>query len=201
MKPFRRVEGVVAPLDRSDVDTDQIIPKQFLKRIQRTGFGAFLFHDWRTLPDGSPNSGFVLNQEPYRGSPVLVAGDNFGCGSSREHAAWAIADYGFRVIIAPGFADIFHGNCFQNGLLPVELDLDQVRHLLDAALERPGYRVAVDLEDCSVCGEDGFRAVFDVDPFRRSCLLEGMDDVALTLRHESAIAAYEKDKTPGCNVS
>lgn len=191
MRPFRQVEGPVAPLDRVDVDTDQIIPKQFLKRVERTGYGDVLFFDWRYGSDGTPEPGFVLNQEPYSRAPILVAGRNFGCGSSREHAAWALDDFGIRVVIAPSFADIFLTNAYQNGLLPVVLEEAQVRQLLDAAQERPGYSVRVDLEGCVVEGEGGFHASFQVDPFRRSCLLEGMDDIDLTLQHEAAIRSYE----------
>jgi 3-isopropylmalate/(R)-2-methylmalate dehydratase small subunit len=192
MKPFSAVHGPVAPLDRVDVDTDQIIPKQFLKRIERTGYGDFLFHDWRTRDDGSPDPDFVLHREAYRDAPILVSGRNFGCGSSREHAAWALADFGIRVVVAPSFADIFQNNCFQNGLLPVVLDEDRVRTLMDAALKRPGYRAQVDLDSCTIRGDDGFQATFEVDPFRRRCLLDGVDEVDLTLAHEERIRAYEE---------
>jgi 3-isopropylmalate/(R)-2-methylmalate dehydratase small subunit len=191
MRPFREVEGPVTPLDRVDVDTDQIIPKQFLKRVERTGYGAFLFFDHRFLEDGSPNPEFVLNQGPFEGSPILVAGRNFGCGSSREHAAWALMDFGFRAVIAPSFADIFLSNSHQNGLLPVSLPEPEVRHLMDAAFARPGYRATVDLEGCRVLGEDGFEASFQVDPFRRQCLLDGTDDIDITLRQQDRIRAYE----------
>jgi 3-isopropylmalate/(R)-2-methylmalate dehydratase small subunit len=193
VKPFLRVEGPVAPLDRVDVDTDQIIPKQFLKRVERTGYGSFLFHDWRFDEDGIPDPDFVLNRSPYREAPILVAGRNFGCGSSREHAAWALVDFGIRAVVAPSFADIFRTNAYQNGLLPVVLPEEDVRRLLDAAREEPGYRMAVDLEALIVQGQDGFRASFEVDPFRRRCLLEGMDDIDLTLLHEERIQAYEEE--------
>ena len=191
MKPFRIVEGPVAPIDRVDIDTDQIIPKQFLKRIERTGYGAFLFFDHRFLEDGSPRPEFVLNQEAYQGSPILIAGRNFGCGSSREHAAWALVDFGVRAVIAPSFADIFVSNSHQNGLLPISLPEPEVRHFMDAALHRPGYRATVDLEGCRVVGEDGVEASFEVDPFRRECLLNGTDDIDVTLRHQDRIRAYE----------
>jgi len=194
MKPLRVVEGLVAPLDRVNVDTDQIIPKQFLKRIERTGFGQFLFYDWRYLPDGSPTPDFVLNQEPWKQASILLARNNFGCGSSREHAPWALADFGFRVIIAPSFADIFYNNCFKNGLLPVTLsesDIDELFRRTEAA-GRSGYRLTVDLEQQEVRDESGWKANFTIDPFRRQCLLEGWDDIALTLRHEDAIRAFEE---------
>ncbi len=191
MNPFTVVAGVVAPLDRANVDTDQLMPKQFLKRVERTGYGPFLFFDWRYLPDGSPNPEFVLNQPGYRDATILVAGPNFGCGSSREHAPWGLLDYGFRAIIAPSFADIFYNNCFKNGILPVVLPEPAVSELLARAKAAPGYRATVDLEKCEVRDEQGFRADFTVDPFRRHCLLNGLDDVGLTLQHEAEIRAYE----------
>jgi 3-isopropylmalate/(R)-2-methylmalate dehydratase small subunit len=181
----------VAPLDRANVDTDQIIPKQFLKRVERTGFGEFLFYDWRILPDGSANPSFVLNDSRYRGASILIAGANFGCGSSREHAPWSLLDYGFRAIIAPSFADIFTTNCFKNGLLTVVLPDAAVSELMRRAQQISAYRVSVDLELCTVSDEQGFSAAFSVDDFRRRCLLNGLDDIALTLQHESDIAAYE----------
>ncbi len=191
MEPFRVVSGVAAPLARADVDTDQIIPKQFLKRVERTGYGQFLFHDWRTRDDGSPDPDFILQREGYRDAPILVAGRNFGCGSSREHAAWALADFGFRAVIAPSFADIFTSNCFQNGILPVTLSGDEVDHLMHTALAHPGYQARVDLEACRVTGTDGFETSFRVDPFRRRCLLEGADDIDLTLQEADRIRAFE----------
>ena len=191
MKAFSRHTGLVAPLDRANVDTDQIIPKQFLKRIERTGFGEFLFYDWRYLPDGQPNPSFVLNQPRYQGASVLVAGKNFGCGSSREHAPWALGEFGFRVIIAPSFADIFANNCFKNGMLPITLPAAQVAQIMDRARSREGYEVSVDLERQTVEDAQGFSASFDVGEFQRYCLLEGLDDIGLTLRHEDAIRAYE----------
>jgi 3-isopropylmalate/(R)-2-methylmalate dehydratase small subunit len=191
MQPFRVHTGIAAPLDLANVDTDQIIPKQFLKRIERTGFGKFVFFDWRFRPDGSPNPDFVLNDARYAGASVLIAGKNFGCGSSREHAAWALADYGFRVIIAPYFADIFTTNCAQNGIMLVSLDEEKMALLVRRAKEVNGYQLTVDLEKCEVRDDAGFMASFSIDPFRRHCLLEGLDDIGLTLQCEPQIAAYE----------
>ncbi len=190
MEPFRRHEGRMAPLERANVDTDQIIPKQFLKRIERSGFGEFLFYDWRrNEPD------FVLNRPEHRGASVLLAGSNFGCGSSREHAPWSLEDAGFRVVIASSFADIFRSNCLKVGLLPVELPEASVRRLMDLALEDPTTTVAVDLETMTV-GAAGFTERFELDPFSRECLLNGWDSVALTLRHEDAIAGHESRRDP-----
>ena len=190
MEAFRRHEGRMAPLDRANVDTDQIIPKQFLKRIERTGFGPFLFYDWRrTDPD------FVLDRPEHRGASVLVAGPNFGCGSSREHAPWSLEDAGFRVVVAPSFADIFRSNCLKIGLLPVELPEPSVRRLMELAVEDPTVTVTVDLEARTVSAA-GFTERFEVDPFARECLLNGWDTVALTLRHEDAIAAHEARREP-----
>jgi 3-isopropylmalate/(R)-2-methylmalate dehydratase small subunit len=191
MQPFRAHKGLVAPLDRANVDTDQIVPKQFLKRIERTGFGRFLFYDWRYAPDGGLNAEFLLNLPQFAGASILVAGKNFGCGSSREHAPWALADFGFRVILAPSFADIFATNCFKNGLLTVTLPEAEIAILLARAGSRPGYQLTVDLEAATVRDDDGFAASFAIDPFRRSCLLDGMDEIALTLQHEALIAAFE----------
>jgi 3-isopropylmalate/(R)-2-methylmalate dehydratase small subunit len=190
MQPFTKHTGLVAAMNRSNVDTDQIIPKQFLKRIERTGFGQFLFFDWRFLDDGSPNPEFELNRPEAEGASILLARRNFGCGSSREHAPWALADYGFRVIIAPSFADIFYNNCFKNGILPIRLEEDVVDDLFQRT--RPGYRLTVDLESNTITDEEGLAVDFEVDSFRRQCLLEGLDDIALTLAQESAIAEYEK---------
>ena len=192
MIAFTSHEGVVAPLDRLDVDTDQIIPKQFLKRIERTGYGQYLFHDWRHRPDGTPNPDFVLNRPEYRDATILVAGRNFGCGSSREHAPWALLEYGLRAVISSSFADIFKSNCYQNGLLPVELSEAEVAHVMASAKSDGEYRLTVDLEAQEVRDRDGWRAVFSIDPFRRRCLLDGLDDIALTLQHEERIDAYEK---------
>jgi 3-isopropylmalate/(R)-2-methylmalate dehydratase small subunit len=191
MQPFRVHTGIAAPLDLANVDTDQIIPKQFLKRIERTGFGQFLFFDWRFHPDSTPNPDFVLNAPRYAGASILVAGKNFGCGSSREHAAWALADYGFRVVIAPYFADIFTGNCAQNGIVLVALDEEKMALLVRRAKEVNGYKLTVDLEKCEVRDDRGFTASFAIDPFRRHCLLEGLDDIGITLQYEPQIAAYE----------
>ncbi len=190
MEAFRRHEGRMAPLERANVDTDQIIPKQFLKRIERSGFGPFLFYDWRRNdPD------FVLNRPEYRGASVLLAGPNFGCGSSREHAPWSLEDAGFRVVIASSFADIFRSNCLKTGLLPVQLPEVSVRRLMDLALEDPTTTVTVDLETLTVSAA-GFAERFEVDPFSRECLLNGWDGVALTLRHDDAIAAHESRRDP-----
>lgn len=191
MEPFVVVTGVVAPLDRVNVDTDQLIPKQFLKRVERTGYGPFLFFDWRYLEDGSPNPDFVLNAPGYQGATILVAGRNFGCGSSREHAPWALLDYGFRAIIAPSFADIFYNNCLKNGILPVALPEEDVAKLMARAKASPGYRATVDLDKCQVRDDQGLCAPFEVDAFRRHCLLNGLDDIGLTQQHEADIRAYE----------
>ena len=194
MIPFRIHTGSVAPLDRTNVDTDQIIPKQFLKRIERTGFGEFLFHDWRCLPNGEVDPSFPLNDPKYKGASILVTGKNFGCGSSREHAPWALADYGFRAIVAPSFADIFANNCLKNGLLPVVLEEQEVATLFQRARERNGYQVTVDLERRLVSDSENLLTSFSIDDFQRECLMEGLDDVGLTLRHEAAITAYETQR-------
>ena len=191
MIPFRIHTGLVAPLDQPNIDTDQIIPKQFLKRIERTGFGEFLFYDWRRAGDGNLNPDFVLNQPRYQRASVLVTGRNFGCGSSREHAPWALADYGFRSIIAASFADIFANNCIKNGIVPVALPETEVQELIRRAKELPGYCVTVDLESRTVRDELNFSVPFAFDDFQRYCLLEGLDDIGLTLQHEAAITAYE----------
>ena len=189
MQPVKSVEGRMAPLDLADVDTDQIIPKQFLKRIERTGYGPFLFYDWRARGD------FVLDRPQYAGASVLVAGANFGCGSSREHAPWALRDFGFRAIIAPSFADIFRANCYKTGLLAVTLPDSQVRHLIDLVSEDPTTQVIVDLEALQVRG-DGFSYPFRIDPFAREMLLGGLDEISLVEQHDSEIAAYEKRRAP-----
>jgi 3-isopropylmalate/(R)-2-methylmalate dehydratase small subunit len=188
---FRQHTGLVAPLDRANVDTDQIIPKQFLKRIERTGFGEFLFYDWRYNADGVLNPSFVLNEPRYQGASILIADKNFGCGSSREHAPWALGEYGFRVIIAPSFADIFANNCFKNGMLPIVLSDDEVRNLMRRAQEEAGYTLTIDLETQTIKDATGLSIPFSVAEFQRYCLLEGLDDIGLTLRHEDAIKAYE----------
>ncbi len=191
MTPFTVHKGRVAPLNRANVDTDQIIPKQFLKRIERTGFGEFLFFDWRRGKDGQPDPSFVLNQERYSGASILVAEKNFGCGSSREHAVWALEDYGFRAVIAPSFADIFANNCVQNGVLTVVLPEDQVAEILKRAQEITGYQLALDLEKLTVKDNHGFSANFKIEESTRHRLLNGLDDIGLTLQHESEISAYE----------
>jgi 3-isopropylmalate/(R)-2-methylmalate dehydratase small subunit len=191
MKPFTTHTGLVVPMDRANVDTDQIIPKQFLKRIERTGFGQFLFFDWRQLPDGSPDPQFELNRPEYKGATILLARRNFGCGSSREHAPWALEDFGFRSIIAPSFADIFYNNCFKNGLLPVKLPEEQVDDLFRRAAQHPGYKLTIDLQSRTIRDEHGLELAFEVDEFRRHCLLNGLDDIGLTLEQEDKITAYE----------
>src|ERR1700736_1920797 len=192
MDAFTRHTGLVVPLDRVDVDTDQIIPKQFLKSIARTGFEAGLFFDWRVRPDGTPHPDFVLNKPRYAGASVLVSGRNFGSGSSREHAPWALQQFGFRTVIAPSFGDIFRSNCYQNGLLPVALPDAIVRQLLDRAENEPGYRLTIDLEQQTVADERDTLASFDIDPAIKHRLLNGLDDIGQTLQHTSEIAAFEK---------
>ena len=192
MIPFRTHTGLVAPLERANVDTDQIIPKQFLKRVERTGFGEFLFYDWRCLPNGELNASFPLNEPRYRAASILVTGRNFGCGSSREHAPWALADFGFRAIIAPSFADIFANNCMKNGLLPVVLTESEVEELAKRARDIDSYLATVDLEERRVTDSQGYSAVFTIDEFQRNCLMEGLDDIDLTLQHKAKIAAYEQ---------
>jgi 3-isopropylmalate/(R)-2-methylmalate dehydratase small subunit len=193
MKPFTVHRGRVAPLDRVNVDTDQIIPKQFLKRIERTGFGQFLFYDWRFGADGKKNSDFVLDEPRYEGASILVAGKNFGCGSSREHAVWALADFGFRVVISSSFADIFANNSTKNGFLAVQLTEDEAAELMQRAQEIDDYQVTIDLEKYEVRDDTDFRARFSMDEFVRHCLLNGLDDIGLTLQHETEIAAYEAE--------
>lgn len=199
MKPFRSHTGTIAVLDRPNVDTDQIIPKQFLKRVERTGFGKFLFYDWRFLSDGRRDTSFPLNDSRCRGASILIAGKNFGCGSSREHAPWALADYGFRAIIAPSFADIFANNSRKNGLLPVVLKENEVAELMTRANNREGYQLTVDLEVRRVTDAEGFSALFEIGEFQRDCLLEGLDDIGLTLRHETEITAFETKRPAWLN--
>lgn len=203
MTPFTQHTGLVAPLDRANVDTDQIIPKQFLKSIRRTGFGANLFDEWRYLDRGEPgmdnsrrplNPEFVLNQPRYQGASILLARRNFGCGSSREHAPWAISEYGFRALIAPSFADIFFSNCFKNGVLPIVLGEDEVDALFAEVLATPGYTLAIDLGAQTVTTPAGRVIRFEVDPFRKECLLNGWDDIGLTLRHADKIRAFEAER-------
>ena len=192
MTPFRVHTGLAAPLPRPNVDTDQIIPKQFLKRVERTGFGQFLFYDWRFLPNGERNSEFELNDPRYQDASILIAGKNFGCGSSREHAPWALADFGFRAIIAPSFADIFANNCLKNGLLTVALSESDLLKLTQRAQTIDGYELTVDLENKILSDAAGFSATFEIGDFQRQCLLEGLDDIGLTLQHEEPIESYEQ---------
>lgn len=191
MQPFKTLTSLVAPLDRVNVDTDQIIPKQFLKRIERTGYGDFLFFDWRQTPEGLPIADFVLNDPRYKGAQILVAGKNFGCGSSREHAAWALSDFGFRSVIAPTFADIFFSNAAKNGILLVRLSEPQVEKLVDNALKISGYELTISLLDQKVTDAWGFEASFGIDPFRKFCLIEGLDEIGLTLRHATQLDEFE----------
>jgi 3-isopropylmalate/(R)-2-methylmalate dehydratase small subunit len=191
MNAFRKHTGLVAPLNRANIDTDQIIPKQFLKRVERTGFGQFLFYDWRYLPDGQLNPSFVLNEPRYKEVSILVTGKNFGCGSSREHAPWALQEYGFSAIIAPSFADIFANNCFKNGMLPITLPEEEVDVIVRLAAQLDNYKLTVDLERQVIEDGEGKSLTFKVGEFQRYCLLEGLDDIGLTLRHEKAIASYE----------
>jgi 3-isopropylmalate/(R)-2-methylmalate dehydratase small subunit len=196
MQSFTVHSGVVATLDRANVDTDQIIPKQFLKRIERTGFGQYLFYDWRFQDDGTtPNPAFELNQPDVAGASILVARQNFGSGSSREHAVWALDDYGFRAVIAPSFADIFFNNCFKNGLLPIALSEADVEELFQRAAQYAPYRLTVDLEALQIRDEHGLQLDFEVDPSRRHNLLHGLDDIAQTLQHEDEISAYESARS------
>ncbi len=192
MQPYSIHTGLVLPLDRVNVDTDQMVPKQFLKWLTREGYGRVLFYDWRYLPGEKPNPDFVLNIPKYKGSSILLARANFGCGSSREHAPWAIADYGFRAIIAPSYADIFYNNCFKNGILPVTLPADRIDELFRREQATPGYRLTVDLPNQIVTDSQGLSLSFEVDPFRKRVLLEGLDDIGLTLKHEDEITAFEK---------
>jgi 3-isopropylmalate/(R)-2-methylmalate dehydratase small subunit len=191
MEPFKTLTSITAPLDRTNVDTDQIIPKQFLKRIERTGYGDFLFFDWRQTPEGEPLPEFVLNDPRYKDAKILIAGKNFGCGSSREHAAWALSDFGFRVVIAPTFADIFFSNAGKNGIVLARLSESEVETLLRNAESIPGYKLTVSLQEQTVTDDRGFKATFEVDAFRKYCLIEGLDDIGLTLRHAAELDKYE----------
>jgi 3-isopropylmalate/(R)-2-methylmalate dehydratase small subunit len=195
MDPLRKHRGQVVPLDRQNVDTDQIIPKQFLKRIERTGYGEFLFFDWRYANDGTPQQDFILNQQPYKSGSILLARKNFGCGSSREHAAWALMNYGFRVVIAPSYADIFHSNAAKNGLLTVTLPEQIVDELFRRSTGK--YDLNIDVESLQISDDNDLLVTFKMDAFRQRCLLEGLDDIALTLAHEDAIARYEREAVPG----
>ncbi|EKO15020.1 MULTISPECIES: 3-isopropylmalate dehydratase small subunit [Leptospira] len=194
MKPFTVLNGIAALLDRPNVDTDQIIPKQFLRKIERTGFGVHLFHDWRYLDDAGTklNPDFSLNQERYKGASILITRDNFGCGSSREHAPWALEDYGFRAIVAPSYADIFFNNCFKNGMLPVVLKSEEVEELFQSITTNVGAKMVVDLDKQTVTGPTGKLYHFEVDSFRKYCLYNGLDDIGLTLKQESKIGEFEK---------
>jgi 3-isopropylmalate/(R)-2-methylmalate dehydratase small subunit len=196
MNAFKKHTGLVVPLDRANIDTDQIIPKQFLKRIERTGFGESLFFDWRYTANGQPNPSFVLNEPRFQGASILVAGKNFGCGSSREHAPWALAEYGFRVIIASSFADIFSNNCFKNGMLPIVLGEEQVAEIMRRTVAQEGYRLAVDLESQSIEDDQGLALKFSVGEFQKYCLLNGLDDIGLTLQHENQITSFEQSRKP-----
>ena len=191
MEAFTVHTGIVAPLARMNIDTDAIIPKQFLKRIERSGFGQYLFFEWRFEENGSEIPGFILNREPYRKASVLLAQANFGCGSSREHAPWALNDFGFRAILAPSFADIFYSNCFKNSMLPIRLPEETINDLFARTEAQPGYALTIDLGDKTIKGPDGFAVSFELDEARRQFLLQGLDEIGLTLRHEDAIAAYE----------
>ena len=193
MEPIRKHTGLVYPMNRANVDTDQIIPKQFLKRISRQGFGQFVFYNWRYDSKGELREDFPMNQPKYEGTSILVAGENFGCGSSREHAPWALLDYGFKVIIAPSYADIFYNNCTKNGILPVQLSEEQVQTLVDRA-ETSDYHVTVDLEKKLVFDNQGFEAAFEIDEYKRQMLLNGWDDISITLNYEDAIVQYEQQQ-------
>jgi len=196
MEPFNRYEGVVVPLNRANVDTDQIVPKQFLKLTQRTGFGKYLFYDWRFFEDGTPKNEFVLNQPRYKDSKILLTRSNFGCGSSREHAVWALTDYGFRVLIAPSYADIFYNNCFKNGVLPITASDRQIDELFEDVTANYGYTLQVDLKNQTVTKPTGQTIQFMIDPFIKKCLLEGLDDISITLQHEQEIRSYEAQLRP-----
>ncbi|GLX68906.1 3-isopropylmalate dehydratase small subunit [Paenibacillus glycanilyticus] len=194
MEAFKQLTGIVAPVDRVNVDTDAIIPKQFLKRIERSGFGQFLFFEWRFHENGDVNADFEPNKPRYQGASVLISRANFGCGSSREHAPWAILDYGFKVVIAPSYADIFYNNCFKNGILPIKLSEEQVEDLFQRTAKYDGYKLSVDLENKKLTDEYGLDLAFDLDEHRRQFLLLGLDDIGLTLQHEDEITAYEQQR-------
>jgi len=196
MEPFRSHKGIVVPMDRVNVDTDQIIPKQFLKLVERTGFGQYLFYDWRLDAKGNPRADFVLNHSRYKEGSILLARANFGCGSSREHAAWALLDYGFKVLMASSYADIFYNNCFKNGILPVILDEAVINQLFEEVAGADGYSVLTNLENQTITKPDGTVINFEIDQFRRKCLLEGLDDISLTLQHEERIRSHEKQLRP-----
>jgi 3-isopropylmalate/(R)-2-methylmalate dehydratase small subunit len=201
MKAFVSHSGIVAPLNRANIDTDQIIPKQFLTRIERSGFGQFLFFDWRYTPESAPRPDFVLNLPRYQNASILIAGRNFGCGSSREHAPWALEDYGFRVVIAPSFADIFYNNCFKVGILPVILSEKTIESLVEQTEATDGFTLDVNLEKQTVSDASGTIETFEVDAFRKQCLIEGLDDIGLSLRHGQAITEFEKSRPRWMNMS
>lgn len=194
MQPFENYTGIVAPFDHLNVDTDQIIPKQFLKRVERTGFGEYMFYDWRYQDHGEPDPDFILNQDPYDKAEILLCRENFGCGSSREHAPWAIKDFGIRTLISPSFADIFKNNCFKNGMLPIELETDVVDDLFERVESADRYEITVDLENQHLSGSDGWEQNFEIDSFQKRCLLEGLDEIALTLKEEEKIQDYEDQR-------
>ncbi|CAM4215992.1 3-isopropylmalate dehydratase small subunit [Paenibacillus tarimensis] len=194
MEAFKTMTGIVAPVDRVNVDTDAIIPKQFLKRIERSGFGQFLFYEWRFDEAGNINPDFEPNKPRYQGASVLISRANFGCGSSREHAPWAILDYGFKCVIAPSFADIFYNNCFKNGILPIKLSEEQVEDLFQRTAQYEGYELTISLEDKTITDNHGLHITFDLDEHRRQFLLQGLDDIGLTLQHEDKISAYEAER-------
>jgi 3-isopropylmalate/(R)-2-methylmalate dehydratase small subunit len=200
MQRFSKHTGMVLPLDRINVDTDQMVPKQFLKLQTKQGFGRVLFYDWRYLPGEKPNPDFILNQPRYAGASILLARANFGCGSSREHAPWAVADYGFRVLIAPSYADIFYNNCFKNGILPVTLPEDKIDDLFKRAEKEPGYSLTADLPGQTISDARGLNLRFEIDKFRKHVLLEGLDDIGLTLKHEASITAFELARHPGATM-
>jgi len=192
LEAFKTHTGIVAPLDRANIDTDAIIPKQFLKRIEKSGYGEFLFYDWRYDKNEQENPGFLLNQEPYREATVLLTRDNFGCGSSREHAPWAIEDFGFRTVIAPSFADIFYNNCFKNGILPIQLPEEDVQRLFEKASAMPGYQLTINLESNIIMDNQDYQKSFEIDEYRRDMLLRGLDEISATIQYESEISNFEQ---------
>ncbi|MGH2316424.1 3-isopropylmalate dehydratase small subunit [Planococcus sp. SE5232] len=192
MEAFKTHSGIVAPLDRANIDTDAIIPKQFLKRIEKSGYGQFLFYDWRYYEEDQENPDFLLNREPYRNATVLLTRENFGCGSSREHAPWAIEDFGFRVVIAPSFADIFYNNCFKNGILPIQLSAKDVQQLFEKSAAIPGYQLTVNLEKNVITDGQGYEKSFEVDEYRRDMLLKGLDEISATIQYETEITDFER---------
>lgn len=193
MEAFKKVTGTVAPLDRANIDTDVILPKQFLKRIEKRGYGQYLFYDWRYTDHGEPEPDFLLNKPEYRQAQVLLTRENFGCGSSREHAPWALEDFGFKSIIAPSFADIFYNNCFKNGILPIALPSEKVQQLFEEAVDNPGYQLTVDLEKQMIYDMEGLEISFQVDEYRRAMLLDGLDEISITIQSEDEILKFEKE--------